>query len=128
MLSLNFVSFLLFFLFSEACRLLISKGADIAAQNNRQRTPLHLAVQSGSLETVQCLLDPMLFNTLEITDADQNTPLHLACMQNCLNLLNFLLDKGADVTALNKDNMTCLDMAIEWDSVEVAGTLVKHER
>lgn len=116
------------FHFREACKLLIYKGGDITAQDHRQRTPLHLAVQSGSLETVQVLLNPMLPNTLEVQDIEQQTPLHIACMHNRLDVLRFLLDKRADVATRNKDHMTCLDVAIEWDSVEVAKTLVKHER
>jgi len=113
---------------AEACKLLIYKGGDITSQDHRQRTPLHLAVKSGSLETVQVLLNPMLPNTLEVQDIEQQTPLHIACMHNRLDVLRFLLDKGADVATRNKDHMTCLDVAIEWDSVEVAKTLVKHER
>ena len=70
----------------------------------------------------------MLPNTLEIKDVEQNTPLHIACMYNRLDVLKLLLDKGADVAARNKDDMTCLDVAIEWNSIEVAKTLVKHER
>lgn len=112
----------------ETCKLLLRKGSDVASLNSHQRTPLHLAVQAGSLETVRLLLSPMLPNTLEIKDADGNTPLHIACWLNRLEILRFFLDQGADVTALNNENKTCLDVAIEWDSVEVVKTLVKHER
>lgn len=106
----------------------MGKGSDVASLNSRQRTPLHLAVQAGSLETVRLLLRPMLPNTLEIKDADGNTPLHFACWLNRLEILRFFLDQGANVTSVNSENMTCLDVAIEWDSVEVAKTLVKHKR
>lgn len=106
----------------------MGKGSDVASLNSRQRTPLHLAVQAGSLETVRLLLRPMLANTLEIKDADGNTPLHIACSLNRLEILRFFLDQGANVTSVNNENMTCLDVAIEWDSVEVAKTLVKHKR
>lgn len=112
----------------EACRLLLGKGGDVASQDNHQSTPLHLAVKAGALEIVRLLLNPMLPNTLEIKDADQNTPLHIACMHNRLDVLKLLLDKGADVSARNKDCMNCLDEAIEWDAVQVAKTLVKHKR
>ena len=117
-----------FFLFSDACRLLLNSGGHISSQNHRLRTPLHLAVKAGSLETVQLLLNPMLPSTLEIKDDTQYTPLLVACMHNRLDVLRFLLDKGADVTARNEDGMTCLDVAIEWDSLEVVKTLVKHKR
>ena len=92
------------------------------------RTPLHLAVKVGSLETVKILLHYLLSSTLEQKDADGNTPLHVACMYNRLDILKFLLDKGADVTAINRRNMTCLEVAIEWEAKDVAMTLIRHER
>ena len=91
-------------------------------------TALHLAAKEGSLKTVQVLLDSLLPSTLEERDHCQNTPLHVACRHNRLDVLQLLLDKGADVTARNDRNMTCLDVAIEWEAAEVATTLVKHER
>lgn len=106
----------------------MAKGGDITVQDHKQNTPLQLAVKAGSLETVKVLLNPMITSTLEIKNAEEDTPLHLACMYNRLDVLKFLLDQGADVTARNKDDMTCLDVAIEWDSLDVAKTLVKHER
>ena len=91
-------------------------------------TPLHLAVTVGSLETVVVLMNPFLPSTLEEKDSDGNTPLHLACRYNRLDVLQFFLDRGADVTARNERNMTCIDVAIEWEVEDVAKTLVKHER
>ena len=91
-------------------------------------TALHLAVKAGSLNTAKVLLTCLLPSTLEYRDSDQNTPLHVACMHNNREVLKFLLDKGADVTARNKRNMTCLDVAIEWEAGEVAKTLLRHER
>ena len=91
-------------------------------------TPLHLAVTVGSLETVIVLMNPFLPSTLEEKDSDGNTPLHLACRYNRLDVLQFFLDRGADVTARNERNMTCIDVAIEWEAEDVAKTLVKHQR
>ena len=91
-------------------------------------TPLHLAVTVGSLETVIVLMNPFLPSTLEEKDSDGNTPLHLACRYNRLDVLQFLLDRGADVTVRNERDMTCIDVAIEWEAEDVAKTLVKHQR
>lgn len=90
--------------------------------------PLHLATKAGSLKTVQVLLDRLLSSTLEERDDEQNTALHIACRYNHVDVLQFLLDKGADVTARNARNMTCLDIAIEWEFADVAKALVNHER
>ena len=91
-------------------------------------TALHLAVKAGSLNTVKILLDCLLPITLEHKDSSESTPLHVACMFNRRDVLKFLLDRGADVTARNIRNMTCLDVAIEWEAGEVAKTLLRHER
>lgn len=91
-------------------------------------TALHLAAKAGSLKTVKVLLGCLLTSTLERKDTGDNTPLHVACRHNRLDVLKFLLDKGADVTARNNRNMTCLDVAIEWEAGDVAKTLIRHER
>ena len=91
-------------------------------------TPLHLAVKAGSLKTVNVLTNCFLPSTLEEKNHEGNTPLHLACKYNRLDVLQFLLDRGADVTVRNQGDMTCLDVAIEWEAEEVAKTLVKHQR
>ena len=91
-------------------------------------TPLHLAVKAGSLKTVNVLTNCLLPSTLEEKDHEGNTSLHLACKYNRLDVLQFLLDRGADVTVRNQGDMTCLDVAIEWEAEEVAKTLVKHQR
>ena len=114
--------------FRKTCEFLISKGADVSAKCMNNVTPLHLAVTVGSLETVVVLMNPFLPSTLEEKDSDGNSPLHLACRYNRLDVLQFLLDRGADVTARNERNMTCIDVAIEWEAEQVAKTLVKHER
>lgn len=91
-------------------------------------TALHHAVEAGSLQTVKILLDCRLPSTLERVDLSNNTPLHIACMHNRPDILSFLLDQGANVTAKNKRNMTCLDVAVEWEASEVAMTLMRHPR
>ncbi|KAJ7385769.1 hypothetical protein OS493_013803 [Desmophyllum pertusum] len=100
---------------TETCKLLISKGADVTATGGNGSTPLHLAVKAGSLKTVKILLNCLLPSTLEQEDSVDNTPLHVACEHNRRDVLKFLLDKGADVTSRNDRDMTCLDVAIEWE-------------
>ena len=60
---------------AETVKLLIDYGADVTAQDETLRTPLHLAVFSGSTKTVQLLIE----NGADVTaqDRSQKTPLHL---------------------------------------------------
>ena len=112
----------------KTCEVLILKGADVTAKEASRSTALHLAAKAGSLKTAKVLLHCFLPSTLEEGDLSQNTPLHIACRHNHVDVVQFLLDQGADVTARNDRNMTCLDIAIEWEFAEVAKTLVKHQR
>ena len=112
----------------KTCQVLILKGADVTTKEASSSTALHLAAKAGSLKTVKVLLQCLLPSTLEERDRGQNTPLHIACRHNHVDVVQFLLDEGADVTARNDRNMTCLDIAIEWEFAEVAKTLVKHHR
>ena len=133
LMNIFLIFFIVFFLLKifdsrKTCEFLISKGADVSAKCMNNVTPLHLAVTVGSLETVIVLMNSFLPSTLEEKDSDGNTPLHLACRYNRLDVLQFLLDRGADVTVRNERNMTCVDVAIEWEAEDVAKTLVKHQR
>ena len=133
LMNIFLIFFIAFFLLKildsrKTCEFLISKGADVSAKCMNNVTPLHLAVTVGSLETVIVLMNSFLPSTLEEKDSDGNTPLHLACRYNRLDVLQFLLDRGADVTVRNERNMTCVDVAIEWEAEDVAKTLVKHQR
>lgn len=112
----------------KTCELLIAKGADVAIKEKTNSTALHLAAKAGSLRTVRALLSCLLPSTMDERDNDQNTPLHIACRYNRVDVVRFLLDKGADVTARNARNMTCLDIAIEWEYEDVAKALARHPR
>ena len=112
----------------KTCELLIAKGADVTIKEMTNSTALHLAAKAGSLKTARALLNCLLPSTMDERDNDQNTPLHIACRYNRVDVVRFLLDEGADVTARNARNMTCLDIAIEWEYEEVAKTLARHPR
>ena len=112
----------------KTCELLIAKGADVTTKERTNSTALHLAAKAGSLRTARALQNCLLPSTIDERDKDKNTPLHIASRYNRVDLVRFLLDKGADVTARNVRNMTCLDIAIEWEYEEIAKTLVRHPR
>ena len=60
---------------ADTVRLLINYGADVTAQDETLRTPLHLAAFSGSTETVQLLIEHGADVTAQ--DRRKKTPLHL---------------------------------------------------
>ena len=98
--------------------LLIARGANIHATNNRGETALHVAVANGYLENVVILLEKG--STLESVDQEGNTPLHHACRQYQLDILKMLIDKGASHKIKNKLGKTPLDlMKNTWKSQEM---------
>ena len=59
---------------AETVKLLINYGADVTAQDETLRTPLHLAAFSGRIETVRLLIK----HGADVTarDRSQKIPLH----------------------------------------------------
>ena len=82
---------------SEITRLLISKGADVKATDNYNRTPLHYAARSDNSETAEIYIN----NGAEIDSKDNynRTPLYYAVREGNKSIVNLLLAKGADVKA-----------------------------
>ena len=92
---------------------LIKNGANVDAQNKYGGTALHTAAWNGHLEVVQELVrrHPDLVHT---RDKRNMTPLHSAsCGHTVIHveMAKELLRHGADVTAVNVDNQTPLDIA-----------------
>ena len=50
---------------------------------------------------------------MEIRDKDSMTPLLVASKNGNLATISWLIDNGADVTATDKDDKSCLMLAVE---------------
>ncbi|MBC8472996.1 MAG: CocE/NonD family hydrolase [Planctomycetes bacterium] len=78
----------------ERVKLLLSKGADVNAKDEKKNTPLRSAVESGSMEAVQLLVE---------AGADVNAgswpPLCMAVDKNNTAIAEYLIERGADVNA-----------------------------
>ena len=78
----------------EVARLLLDQGTDIHAQDNEGRTPLHLAVTYDG--------DDDGFHELVAMLGSEHAPIEAT------DMVGFLLDRGADVEALNNERETPL--------------------
>lgn len=77
---------------AEVLRLLIGHGADVNATSMYGRMPLHLAVERGSLEATQILVD----NSADINAlVDRQTPLNIAKKKGWTEIEQYLIVKGA---------------------------------
>ncbi|KAH9044350.1 ankyrin repeat-containing domain protein [Lactarius pseudohatsudake] len=112
-------------------KLLIQHGADVAARDNSNSTPLHLASFKGGAESVQLLIQHKA--DVNVRNKENLTPLHLVFkgnpypvdgqrtwMRNVVNefdcewnasvkAVDVLVRHGAD-NARNKDNLTPLHL------------------
>jgi L-ascorbate metabolism protein UlaG (beta-lactamase superfamily) len=75
---------------------LIEEGAEVNVTNDRGQTPLHKAVQTGSMELVQMLIQ----NSARVNVSDQTgrTPLHMAQDWGDESLIRMLTQNGAVAT------------------------------
>lgn len=88
---------------AEITQYLISKGAAVnphRPENTKEcpcrvefQTPLHCAVRSDSVSTVQCLVQNGA--TVNVVDAEGLTPLHSAVKNGNAEIVKYLIDHGA---------------------------------
>ncbi len=114
-----------FFGHVEIARMLVESGADVnsPSRNAIRVSPLHSAVESGSLALLDLLLshgaspDPVEF--LEAT------PLHSAAARGNTEMVRKLLAAGADPKRKTKDGKTPADLARQYGHAELAAELEK---
>ena len=57
-----------------------------------------------------------------------NTPLHVAASRNSKEATKWLLNRGADVTKVNKSGKKPLDMAVQANCTEVIAVLTNFKQ
>jgi len=104
----------------EQVRLLLSKGADVNAENGEKKTPLHYAAKAGKMEVVQLLVEA----GADVNAMGKNDwpPLCIAAENNHIAVAEYLIAHGADV---NPDNdWTPLQESPYSSSVEMVEVLI----
>lgn len=84
-----------------------------------QFSPLMHAVILEDIELAKAAPD----HTLNLQNADGDTALHLACRVRSVALANHLIERGADVSILNKEDQTPLALSVLQDDLEIAQLL-----
>lgn len=98
---------------AEIVKVLLSHEAKYEAQDKYGNTALHLACESGSIETVKSLLGAGKKVTLRTRNRDGQTPLHMAIKIGSAEMVKELVAAGARVDVKNKDGMTAFDLVPE---------------
>ena len=82
-----------------------------------------LASKKGNIDAINVLLSAGADQTIE--DADGNTWIHYAVYGDCSkDVLQSIIDRGADVNATNKRNVTALMRASEKGNIDAINVLL----
>jgi ankyrin repeat protein len=124
----------------EVVRVLLEHGANVGAEDNKGRTPLHEAADyrrietnervegyvSGKVELVRVLLEHGA--NVGAEDSEGRTPLHVAAEHAKVEVVRLLLEHGANVGAEDNEGRTPLHKAVarEYGMVEVIRVLLEH--
>lgn len=83
-------------------------GSTLRSDSN-EITPLHRAVRSGDLATLQQLLKTIV--NIDVVDNEGKSPLHKACEGNKAEIIAELIRAGADVNLKDNNERTPLHIA-----------------
>ncbi|KAF8474426.1 hypothetical protein DFH94DRAFT_129537 [Russula ochroleuca] len=125
----------------EVVRVLLEHGANVGAEDNKGRTPLHEAADyrriegnygrvegyvSGKVELVRVLLEHGA--NVGAEDSEGRTSLHVAAEHAKVEVVRLLLEHGANVGAQDNEGRTPLHKAVarEYGMVEVIRVLLEH--
>ena len=123
----------------EIAEILISRGADLDADDPYYSTPLYLAAEQGYPEVVEFLISKGAKVNVKSSRSGY-TPLHRAAwgpvarrfgqgaeeQPQYKKIVAFLIAKGAEINARDNDGKTALDQAIEGGTKETVDLLRKH--
>ncbi|KAG7267444.1 hypothetical protein CRUP_033399, partial [Coryphaenoides rupestris] len=93
----------------EVAQYLLQLGADVRARDQFSWTPLHHAAHAGHLELLRLLVGAGA--PVDVPALNGATPLMRAIESSRPGCVDFLLQAGAKVTAENKREQHCLDVA-----------------
>ena len=116
----------------EIAALLISRGAELDAEDLYYSTPLYLAAERGHPEVVRQLIAEGADVNVKSSSLDY-TPLHRAAWgmvgdpaASYKEIVDVLIARGAEINARDNDGRTAFDQATWSDNGETAALLRKH--
>jgi ankyrin repeat protein len=91
------------------------------------RTLLHAFAHQGDIVGTKWLIDKCA--QVNSTDDGNNTPLHKACERNStLKVVELLVKRGANLSAVNNNGETAIDVAVKNDKKIIVAYLRRVRR
>ena len=105
-------------------RLLLSKGTDVNAQDDRGRSTLHIAIDQHQVEMVPLILQHK--PKINISDSFGNTAIMYAIQKGFIDIAKMLEKYGASLSGVNQKGDTLLHMAAKLDRVDMVAWLIDN--
>ncbi|KAL4239818.1 hypothetical protein ACF0H5_000620 [Mactra antiquata] len=110
----------------KASRSLLALGADNSVRDENYCTALILAASEGHVKVMNLLIDNLA--EINVCDKLKNTALHMSSAGGHVDAVRLLLNKNACPTLLNSYQRSPLDMALDYEQVDVAVAMLKHKK
>ncbi|KAE9140874.1 hypothetical protein PF010_g40 [Phytophthora fragariae] len=108
----------------EVLQLLLTSGANVGQQQGDGKTALHAACTWGRIDAARMLLANQA--NVGSRDNDGQVPLHCACRNGHEELVRLLLDSGVDLFVADDIGATPIDVARDWQRLDILDTLAAY--
>ena len=108
----------------DVARLLIERGASVAARDWQRSTPLHEVSEGGDVDLARFLIEHDADPAAQ--DENRSTPLHEASEWGDVDLTRLFIEHGANAAAQNNYGSTPLHRASSRGHVDLACFLIEH--
>lgn len=106
--------------YAESIPVLVRYGADLETlTTHRDRTPIYVASEVGSLEAIKVLI--ALDANKDVLAANNTSVLMAATSGDSPDCVAYLLEKGCDPSVKDSEGKTALDHAIDYGRQEIIG-------
>lgn len=103
---------------------LCDQNYDFNFKNQDGKTPLILAIEKENKNIIKILLSK---NNPNIQDSNGNSPLHYAVNKQNIEIIKLLLKSGADISTLNSDAQSALDLAKSYGYDQIIEIIEEHK-
>ena len=102
----------------EISRYLLQNGADVNAVTNLGKNIIHLSAEGDQPAYMIYYLYKKVID-IGTQDNNKSSPLHWACYSGAMNSIKFLLSLGAEINALDKNELSPLHLAVLHNRKEI---------